>query len=660
GLDERPLPRRPAGAAHPEDVRSQRRAGRDDPDREPPAGLEHDGRAAHGVPDDARPRVGRDRRHRARRDRDQRPAHGRRARVRARARGAAAHARVLPAAAAPVRRVPRRAFGGGRHRTRLRRPRRAGEDPRPGARRRSPAARADGRPVRRRRRDLRRRFADGPRRVLARDPARPNGCGRRPDRRRQDHGRERPPAIRRPRSGVGHRRRRAAVRARPGALAHPGGVGAAAGIAVPRQRGREPAPRAARRLTRRTRGGGERRQRPPIRREPARGVRDAHRRGRRPAERRGAPAPRAGAGLPQGRAAPDPGRADVASRSRERVARARTPPRAGGGRGPRRLTARGTCGRGPPLRAVRCTGRPGHTDRVRGTAVTPGPLRRLVRLAAPVRGWLLLVGLASFGALAANIALMTAAPYLISRAALVNGFAALTVAVTAVRGFAIARAALRYSERYVAHLAALRVLTEIRVWLYRAIEPLAPGGLRGFRSGDLLARTVADVDTLDAFFVRLVPPAAAVLAVAFACAILAVFEPAMAIVLFAFLAIGGVAVPLVARRLARHPSMRSIAARADLHSALASDLSGLADLTGFGQEGRLGGDLAASSRAMDRERRTLSSIRGAAGGAGSILAGVAGLAVLALAIPEVRGGGIEGVFLASLPLVAFAAYEAVL
>ena len=49
------------------------------------------------------------------------------------------------------------------------------------------------------------------------------------------------------------------------------------------------------------------------------------------------------------------------------------------------------------------------------------------------------------------------------------------------------------------HLAALRVLTEIRVWLYRAIEPLAPGGLRAFRSGDLLARTVADVDTLDDF-----------------------------------------------------------------------------------------------------------------------------------------------------------------
>ena len=232
--------------------------------------------------------------------------------------------------------------------------------------------------------------------------------------------------------------------------------------------------------------------------------------------------------------------------------------------------------------------------------------------------------------------------------------------MTAVRAFAIARVGLRYSERYVVHLAALRVLTEIRVWLFRAIEPLAPGGLGGFRSGDLLARTVADVDTLDAFFVRgLVPPVAAVLAVAFGCVVLAAFDPALALVLLAFLAIGGLAVPLATRRRARRPSERSIAARAELHAGLTSDLSGLADLTAFGHEGRLGEDLTRWSRAIEGERRTLASIRGAGAGAGAIVAGSAGLAVLALAIPGVRNGGIEGVFLASLPLVAFAAYEAV-
>ncbi|MGA9160911.1 MAG: thiol reductant ABC exporter subunit CydC [Actinomycetota bacterium] len=288
------------------------------------------------------------------------------------------------------------------------------------------------------------------------------------------------------------------------------------------------------------------------------------------------------------------------------------------------------------------------------------PLGRLLRLATPVRGWVLLAIVTSFGALAANVALMTAAPYLISKATIVTGFAALAVAVTAVRGFAIARAALRYSERYVVHLAALRVLTQIRVWLFRAIEPLAPSGLRTFRGGDLLARTVADVDTLDAFFVRgIVPPAAAILSTALACAILGVVEPLLAVILFAFLALGAIAVPLAARHRARRPSERLIRARAGLHAGFASDLAGLADLTAFGAEARLVEDLGARSRSMAREQRRLASVRGGSGAAGSVLAGLAGLAVLALAIDPVRDGAIDGVLLASLPLVAFAAYEAV-
>jgi ATP-binding cassette subfamily C protein CydC len=290
----------------------------------------------------------------------------------------------------------------------------------------------------------------------------------------------------------------------------------------------------------------------------------------------------------------------------------------------------------------------------------PSPLRRLLSLAAPVRWWVLLAVLASFGALAANVALMAAAPYLISKATLVTGFAALAVAVTAVRAFAIARAALRYSERYVAHLAALRVLTQIRVWLFRAIEPLAPGGLRAFRGGDLLARTVADVDTLDAFFVRgIVPPAAAILTVVLACAILGAVAPLLGVVALAFLALGGLGLPLAARRRARRPSERLIRARADLHAGFAGDLAGLADLTAFGREDRLASDLGRHSRSMGREQHTLASVRGASAAAGSILAGLAGLTVLVIAIPAVREGSIDGVFLASLPLVAFAAFEAV-
>ena len=157
----------------------------------------------------------------------------------------------------------------------------------------------------------------------------------------------------------------------------------------------------------------------------------------------------------------------------------------------------------------------------------------------------------------------------------------------------------------------------------------------------------------------IVPPVAAILTVVLACAILGAVAPLLGLVALVFLALGGLALPLAARRRARRPSERLIQARADLHAELAGDLAGLADLTAYGREDRLAADLGSHSRSMGREQRILASVRGASAAAGSILAGLAGLTVLVLAIPWVRDGSIDGVFLASLPLVAFAAFEAV-
>jgi hypothetical protein len=42
-----------------------------------------------------------------------------------------------------------------------------------------------------------------------------------------------------------------------------------------------------------------------------------------------------------------------------------------------------------------------------------------------------------------------------------------------------------------------------------------------------------------------------------------------------------------------------------------------------------------------------------------MLTGLAGLAVLIFVIPFVRGGEVQGLFLVSVPLIAFAAFEAV-
>jgi thiol reductant ABC exporter CydC subunit len=285
---------------------------------------------------------------------------------------------------------------------------------------------------------------------------------------------------------------------------------------------------------------------------------------------------------------------------------------------------------------------------------------RLVGLGRPVAGWLVLAMAASLGALAANVALMATAPYLISTAARATEFAAIGVLVTAVRAFAIGRAALRYAERYLGHMSALRALTHLRVLLYRAIEPLAPGGLAGFRSGDVLARVVADVDTIDGFFVRgLVAPAAAVIVGAAACVVLALLAPALGLTLLAFMALAGVAVPLIVLGRSRRPAAGLVAARGGLHSALADHVHGRAELLAFGRDQESAGRIRECAARMEREQGRLASVRGAGAGLGALLGGTAALALLVLAIPLVRAGSMDVLFLAAVPLVGLAAFEGV-
>src|SRR5262245_36491105 len=462
--------------------------------------------------------------------------------------------------------------------------------------------------------------------MLVRDPGGRGGRVGRRHRRREDHRRERPAAVRRARARRCRRGGTGARRDRPGPLADARRARSPASVPVPGIGGGQPPPGRSGRDGRGPDRGGDGRGRPRLRDPAARRLRHARRRGRRPAVRRRAAAPGDRPGVPEGRAAPHPGRADRPPGPRERGGR---PGDAGGARvfanGAADLASAGAGAGGRPHRDAR-GGPGGRCARWRSRAARRGhggrnvrPFRRLFALAAPVGWWIALAASASFAALAANVALMTAAPYLISRAALVTGFAALALAVTAVRLFAIARASLRYVERYAVHLAAFRVLTHLRVRFYRAVEPLAPAGLGSDRTGDLMARAVADIDTLDAFFIRgLVPPVAAVLAGA----VLGALEPILALVLLGCLAWAGVAVPLAVRRASRSRASDVISARASMYAEVADDVTGLSDLMAFGGEDGFARRVAEGSGRIGEGLRALASVRGAGAAAGSTAAGL--------------------------------------
>lgn len=289
-----------------------------------------------------------------------------------------------------------------------------------------------------------------------------------------------------------------------------------------------------------------------------------------------------------------------------------------------------------------------------------GVLGRLARLMAPFRWWMAFSVAVSFATLGANIALMAMAAYLISQAALATSVADLSVSIAAVELFAVSRVALRYVERSVIHSTTFRILTRLRVWLYTALEPLAPACLLERRSGDVLARLLADVDTLEYFYARaVVPPLAAALATALASLILGAFNVWLGIALLCFLLLTGGALPFITMWLSRAPASLMVTTRAELSAALVDETQGMADLLAYGQETRQLARSAALSQRLNHAQERLAVIRGLALALGALAASLAGITVLLLAIPLVSGGRIGGVYLALLPLTAIASFEAV-
>ena len=66
------------------------------------------------------------------------------------------------------------------------------------------------------------------------------------------------------------------------------------------------------------------------------------------------------------------------------------------------------------------------------------------------------------------------------------------------------RAVAAWSEMWLAHDLAYRVLAEFRNWLYQALDRLAPGYLLERRSADLSTAAMADVETFEWFYAHTV------------------------------------------------------------------------------------------------------------------------------------------------------------
>jgi thiol reductant ABC exporter CydC subunit len=288
------------------------------------------------------------------------------------------------------------------------------------------------------------------------------------------------------------------------------------------------------------------------------------------------------------------------------------------------------------------------------------PLARTLAIARPAAGRLALATLFGAGGMLAAIGLIATSAWLISRSAQHPQESAVAIAIVGVQFFALSRGLCRYAERLVGHDAAFRVLSDLRVAVYERLERLAPLGVPTFASGDLLARLIEDVDSLQDLLLRVLPPFAIAFGVGVATvAVVWLMLPAAALILLAALLVAATLVPWLTGLLAARSEARQAVARATLSSSVIDLLEGAPELAINGaMPAQLGRALAADTELTLIARKSARTA-GIGRGLTSLCCGLAMWGALVVGVSAVHAGRMSGVLLAGIALIPLVAFELV-
>ncbi|MGA9284362.1 MAG: thiol reductant ABC exporter subunit CydC [Solirubrobacteraceae bacterium] len=288
------------------------------------------------------------------------------------------------------------------------------------------------------------------------------------------------------------------------------------------------------------------------------------------------------------------------------------------------------------------------------------PLLQTLAIARPAAGRLVLATLLGAGAVAAAIGLIATSAWLISRSSQHPQESAVAIAIVGVQFFALARGLCRYSERLVGHDAAFRVLSSLRVSVYERLERLAPLGLPAFRNGDLLARLVHDVDSLQDLLLRVVPPFTIALLVGGATVGLVWWMlPGAGLILLVALLVAGALVPWLTGKLAARSEANQAAARGRLTESVVDLLEGAPELVVNGAAPEQLRRTLAADGELTRVAQATSRTAGVGQGLTSLCCGLAMWGSLLVGVDAVHAGRLDGVLLAGIALIPLVAFELV-
>lgn len=140
-----------------------------------------------------------------------------------------------------------------------------------------------------------------------------------------------------------------------------------------------------------------------------------------------------------------------------------------------------------------------------------------------------------------------------------------------------------WTESWAAHDLAYRLLAEMRVDLYRKLDPLAPAYMTRRRSGDLVSVVGGDVETVEFFFAHTVTPAfTAVVVPGAVVAVLAVIAWPMALAVAPFLAAVALS-PFFAQRRSERLGEELRRQLGEVHAHMVDSIQGMREISAFGR-----------------------------------------------------------------------------
>lgn len=285
---------------------------------------------------------------------------------------------------------------------------------------------------------------------------------------------------------------------------------------------------------------------------------------------------------------------------------------------------------------------------------------KIVSLAKEYKYWMLLAAFTGFLTVGSGIGLMMTSSYLIAKAAMQTPIYQLQVAIVGVRFFGISRGVFRYLERYISHNVTFKLLAKFRVWFYKSLVPIVPSKTIDLSSGDLLARSIEDIESIEHIFVRVIsPPFIFVATSVLMFSLLSIFSITYSIIFLLMFIASAAGIPLLTFILSNKTGKEIILLKSRLKEFSIDSLQGISELIFYNQKDKWINDFDVLNNKLLKAETRINNIQSLHESLTGLMMNLTVVVMLLAAIPDVSNGILEGVYLSVISIGIMASFEAV-